>query len=340
MVKRLLLRTDASSFIGAGHVMRCLTLADALSEQGVICHFICAAEEGHLQELIRLLGYQVFSVEPVQDEIQHARQCLAQLFHNYDLLIVDHYQLSASFEHLMRPMCEQVMVIDDLANRPHDCDILLDQNLLLDVDERYLGLVSKECECLLGPEFCLLRPEFIQTPKANTSKNQRLMVSLGGSDPANHSRKVLQAIELLNWQVPVDLVLGGKSPWNQQLQQEFGHLSQIQWHIQCDTMAQLMSHAKLAIGTGGSSHWERCMLGLPALVMTVADNQIPTTELLAQLGVCNYLGKAEQISVEQLAHNLLHAWQDDDKLTLMADTAYSLIGADGCNKVVERILAN
>ncbi|GIU51252.1 UDP-2,4-diacetamido-2,4,6-trideoxy-beta-L-altropyranose hydrolase [Shewanella sairae] len=333
----ILIRVDASSLIGAGHVMRCLTLADALYGKAD-CHFMCAAENGHLQRLIQQRGYQVLEVAPFTNELEHASQCLAQLTRDYDLLIVDHYQLSSVYEGMMRAICRKVMVVDDLANRQHDCDILLDQNLLADINTRYQGLVPEACELLLGPDYCLLRPEFTCAQKANIHKNNSLMVSLGGSDPNNHSRKVLAAIEQLGWQEPVDIVLGGGSPWNQQLKQEFAHLSQVNWHIQCDYMAQLMSEARLAIGTGGSSHWERCMVGLPAIVITVADNQVPTTELLAQQDICYNLGKANDVTVSKLAHTLLCLWGDEHKLMHMAESASQLIATDGCAKVVQRIL--
>ncbi|MEI6791172.1 MAG: UDP-2,4-diacetamido-2,4,6-trideoxy-beta-L-altropyranose hydrolase, partial [Myxococcaceae bacterium] len=143
----VLIRTDASKKIGSGHVMRCLTLADGLRMRGAQIKFSCIRHEGHLCDLISERGYEVISA------IENTGAS--------DLLIVDHYELDENWETSQRPFCKRIFVIDDLA-RSHDCDILLDQNLVADFKTRYTGKVLANCKLLLGPEYALLPPIYAE----------------------------------------------------------------------------------------------------------------------------------------------------------------------------------
>lgn len=165
-------RTDASLDIGTGHVMRCLALAQALRARGATCQFVCRDSPGNLITMVRERG---FTVAPLpqsaggdagscdSDWMRDAEQTVAALRgHTAQWMIVDHYALDARWERVVRPVCRQLMVIDDLANRPHECEILLDQNLHSQAEPRYRALTPASCKHLLGPVHALLSSAFDQ----------------------------------------------------------------------------------------------------------------------------------------------------------------------------------
>ncbi|MGE6450814.1 UDP-2,4-diacetamido-2,4,6-trideoxy-beta-L-altropyranose hydrolase [Shewanella baltica] len=358
-------RVDASVEIGTGHVARCLTLAKALSHLQVT--FICRNAPGNMVGFIRAQGVKVLElpaayssgsaspIEAVFDaNVQHdeASECLQLLGeHPYSLLVVDHYRLDATFSQKMRQKCQYIMVIDDLANRVHDADILLDQNLLPAFESRYQELVSERTITLLGPQYALLREEFYQsypiendiTSHSLTSCKYSILVFFGGSDADNVTCKALSGIRLLADkgafdQLDVDVVLGGSNPWKEQLYIQYADCSYIHWHVECDYMAKLMAKATLALGAGGSTHWERCMMGLASLVVTVADNQVECTQYLAGKGACQWLGHGKDVSSVDIA-KAIESWLSlPEKLIEMSQRASQIVSHDcGVPKVLQAL---
>ena len=218
-------RTDASLDIGTGHVMRCLTLAALLQEAGATCRFICRDHPGNLIELIRTRGFEVQTLarqKTVQDtesaqetyadwlganwetDAQQTETALGDII--VDWLVVDHYALDTGWEKQLRSTCRGLMVIDDLANRNHDCDLLLDQNLGR-VASDYANLVPQNCALLIGPAYALLRPEFSAHRQAslarrNAANLKRLLITMGGVDKDNATGKILTA--LMHVELPLD----------------------------------------------------------------------------------------------------------------------------------------
>lgn len=354
----IVFRVDASSTIGAGHVSRCLCLAHALtaayapivktqsSEDNPIvqCQFICQDLPGNMADVIASEGF-ITSLLPIfteHTELLDARASLAKINQPIDLLIIDHYQLGKIYSSALRARCAHIVVIDDLANRKHDCDILIDQNLLPQFTDRYRHLVEQSCIQLLGPEFALLRPEFYQTPTQSTRSN--ILVFLGGGDSQNITYTVLQGLlsPLVNLskQAQIDVVLGAANPWTESIQKEFGSYQHINWHIQCNYMASLMANAFLAIGAGGATHWERCIMQLPALVVTVADNQIATTKYLNELGACTWLGTSENLTSQHIAIELNKILQSPELLASMTQIASTIVPPNAGIKSVVRVIKN
>ncbi|MDX3775247.1 UDP-2,4-diacetamido-2,4,6-trideoxy-beta-L-altropyranose hydrolase [Chromatiaceae bacterium AAb-1] len=338
---KVLFRADASIQTGSGHIMRCLTLATALRAHAD-CHFICREESGHLAEVIRQQGFSVSllnAAAPLQQQAD-ALASLAALNTDYDLLIIDHYQLAAPYSHMMRRRCRYIMVIDDLANREHDCDILLDQNLLPDSETRYHGLLPVHCIPLTGPAYALLREEFYHSCPIQREA-ERILVFFGGGDADNLTSLTLQALTQLNFPgLKADIVIGAANPARQQIEALCAALPGTELHIQCNYMARLMHQAALMIGAGGSTHWERCYSGLPALVVTIADNQLASTRYLAELGACVWLGNSTDISAGQLAAQIAYYLTQPAKLKAMAQQAKQLIPADAdTHRVVTTLLS-
>lgn len=302
------LRCDASLEIGSGHLMRCLTLAEGIRERGGEASFLCRELPGNLIGLLEQKGFPVIRLrEPAREyrpepgDVAHARWLavsweedaaesalpLARL--RPDWLVVDHYAIDRRWEQRQRPHAARVLVIDDLADRPHDCDLLLDQNLYREMATRYGGLLPPRCRALLGPRYALLRPEFaaaraLLPPRDGEVK--RVHLFFGGVDLANETEKALRALLALpRRRFEIDVVVGGNNP-NRELIRELCSAAQgVQYYCQVDNMAQLLSRADFAVGACGAATLERCCLGVPSLALAVALNQEPLCGYLAELGV-------------------------------------------------------
>ncbi|MDD4862979.1 MAG: UDP-2,4-diacetamido-2,4,6-trideoxy-beta-L-altropyranose hydrolase [Alishewanella agri] len=337
---KVLLRADASVSIGSGHIMRCLTLAKALQKLGVECEFICRLSEGNLIAWLQNQGLKVITLPTgIKTEHDDAEYCLANLRQHYQLLIVDHYQLAESYCRRMRSYCDKILVIDDLANRRHDCDLLLDQNLLPDADSRYQHLVPIHCKQLLGPRYALLRNEFYQGSRH--IRPQHILIGFGGTDEHNLTKLALDAINKLKpMKITADIVIGANNPWRAALEQQTACLPNVQLHVQSNHMATLMRQARLMLGAGGATHWERCICGLPGLIVTVAENQQATTAYLNELGACVWLGQAAEMSAEFFAEQLCYYLSQPALLDEIGLRAKNLVPDNaGTPLVIEHIMA-
>lgn len=331
---RWLIRADASVHIGAGHVMRCLTLAQQIRDEGQNdIAFICRDEPGHLAGLIHEQGYLVTllpAVTPFSWETD-AQQVMKSLdAETTDWLVVDHYGIDSRWEILLRNNADRIAVIDDLANRPHDCDAIIDQNYRQGLAERYDHLVPVGCIKLLGPQYLLMRPEFAsarQTLKRDFSAVRRILVNFGGMDEANLSLRALQAIQSLNIVgLMVDVVIGQSNPHRTTLQQEIDGVPGITLHVQTDRMAELICAADLAIGASGASTWERCSLGLPTLALVLADNQREAAGELGEAGIIVNLGESD-ITVHKLAAEVDRLMKDHGLRASLSERSMQLIPA-------------
>ena len=304
-VNNIVFRTDATSQIGTGHFMRCLTLADGLKQHGAHIRFVSRKLPVHLRDMLTAKGMELVSLDsdasaaPI-DELAHAHwlgtsqtqdaQASIQALSDraWDWLIVDHYALDARWERAMRSSARQIMVIDDIADRQHDCDVLLDQNFYVDMQTRYTGKVPAHCQLLLGPRYALLRDEFQklrEQVKPRTGPVKRILVFFGGVDADNYTGRAIEALaEIGVKEMHVDVVIGAQHPCRAEIETNCSIQGFI-CHVQTDKMAELMAAADLAIGAGGSASWERCCLGLPSLSICVAANQQKLIADAAQEGL-------------------------------------------------------
>lgn len=293
VVKHIAIRTDASSQIGTGHFMRCLTLAEALKQHGAQIRFISRELPVYLRDMLTEKGMDFTlladnaQASPIDDlahsawlgtsQAQDAQDSIQALANKaWDWLIVDHYALDMRWENALRKAAKQIMVIDDIADRQHDCDILLDQNFYADMKTRYNGKVPAHCQLLLGPRYALLREEFRQLReqiKPRTGAVKKILVFFGGVDTDNYTGLAIKALaDIQLEEIQVDVVIGAQHPYRAEIETSciaHGFIC----HVQTDKMAELMAVADLAIGAGGTATWERCCLGLPTLSICVAVNQ-------------------------------------------------------------------
>ena len=340
MTLQIAFRTDASLQMGSGHVMRCLTLADALRAKGAQCHFISRAHPGHLMEVIRQRGYTVSSlvtavpqaqaaiknsavtVQESQQNQQHEPAHAAWLSNTWqtdaqetaavlaslqpDWLVVDHYALDQRWEDALAADCRQLLVIDDLADRPHRCDLLLDQNLGRQPQD-FAALVPTHCQVLTGPHYALLRPEFAALRPYSLQRRQaqpflrQLIITMGGVDQPNATGKVLQALKTsaLPQEIRITVVMGLTAPWLQSVREL---AAQMPWPtevvVNVNDMAQRMADSDLAIGAAGSTSWERCCLGLPTLMVVLAENQQLGAQSMEAAHAARLIGAVSDIATQ------------------------------------------
>jgi UDP-2,4-diacetamido-2,4,6-trideoxy-beta-L-altropyranose hydrolase len=370
-VTRVAIRADASSGLGNGHVMRCLGLAEALLARGAQVFLLSRELPQPLERHALALGVRVLPLPPLTgsavepagvplappdrsstvdllniDEEDDARACLAALDEagGANRLVVDHYGLSERFERAMRAGVPWIGVIDDLADRPHDCEVLLDQNLPDDVSARYASLVSSECTLLLGPRHALVREEFLKarrSPEPRAGAVREIVVSMGGMDLADMTSRALEGLASIDLEgVTITVIAGAGNPHLGSLAQACDSLDGARLIVEPDNMAELVAQADLAIGAAGTSTWERCLLGLPSILLSAADNQLRVGEALAAAGGALYLGKHP--SADAIATAVAALLADEDRLRLMGLAARAcMTGARGCraSEFVMRVMA-
>ena len=360
----IVFRVDASIDIGTGHVMRCLTLANLFKAKGLASYFICREHLGNMIDHIKQSGYQVHklpAVDPGYSKInkgddeatlahshwlgtsqqKDAKECVP-LLHSLkpDWLIVDHYALDIRWENMLRHACKKVFVIDDLADRSHDCDLLLDQNLGR-CSKDYAKLVPRDCRLLIGPQHALLRPEFAALRERSQEYRKQpkighILITMGGVDKANATGRVLEALQhcSLPKDCRISVVMGANAPWLESVRQQ---ALKMPWPtevlVNIKDMADRMAKSDLAIGAAGSTSWERCCLGLPALSVVLAENQWSIARTLEAEGVTGLVGTIEEIS-DQLP-KAMDRLSQDPILSEMSEKACAI--ADGLGAL--RVLA-
>lgn len=329
----VVIRADASTSIGSGHVMRCLTLAHRLKkEKNAKVVFVMRVLPGNLIGVVEKQGFEVLRLSPANQTYSlngyglwltvpmevDAQQTIDLLQHYLqehgcdvvDRLIVDSYALDEQWELMLRPYCNKIMVIDDLANRRHDCDILLDQNFYLNKDARYAGLVPEHCKMLLGPEHALLREEFYEAKKHLRKRDgniKNILVFYGGSDLTNETEKAIKALVQLHdegYSFTADIITGLSNSRREKIEKICSKYHFLHYYCQVSNMAEFMNKADLMLGAGGSTTWERLYMELPALVTAVAENQIQGCRDCSQAGIIEYLGINEDVRVDTILEAL------------------------------------
>ena len=355
---KIAFRTDASNQIGTGHFMRCLTLADELKKQGAHIIFISRNLPPHLSEMLNAKGMEYISlitdaIQESTDELTHANwlgtsqaqdaqatiQTLAD--QSWDWIVVDHYALDKRWESAVRENCKKLMVIDDLADRQHDCDVLLDQNYYADMQTRYVSKVPTHCQLLLGPRYALLREEFRtlrEKVKVCTGDVKKILVFFGGVDTDNYTSLAMQALAELNIKQQVDVVIGAQHPNREHIKQAciaYGFIC----HVQTMRIAELMADADLAIGGGGTATWERCCLGLPTISFSIAENQHKLIVDAALAGLL-YAPISRRNLVEVIRHHVDSLLENPALIKLISNTAMKFVDGKGSLRIISAMGIN
>jgi len=324
-------RFDASCKLGGGHAYRCLTLAQALARVG--WRVVVAASSETFQVVPAVDRFKSIIVSGgADDEIA----AIGAAVGSAELLVVDHYDRDAVFESKARSLFQRILVIDDLADRHHDADLLLDQSYGRTSDE-YTGLVPRSCRLLVGTAYALLRPEFTEMRARalarRTGELGHIMVSFGLTDLDNMTARVLNGLRDIAVPWTADVILGSAAPHIEDMRafaDEFA--GRVRVLVGVNDMAALMSRADLAIGATGTTSWERCCLGLPSLAVVLADNQRRIASELASAGAIELMNvdppEAIRYSVEGLAAS-------PARMREMSRVAAAICDGKGTHRVVD-----
>lgn len=319
--ERILFIADAGPTIGGGHVMRSLTLARALEARGAECAFRSHPDG---DAVLDVFAPDLFRFE--DDE-------------GFDALVFDHYALSAP-DHVAIARGRPTLVIDDLADRPLGADMVLDSGMGRRASD-YRGLVPEGCTLLLGPDHAPMRPDFValraQTlaRRAEGGPVRRILVSLGLTDVGGFT---LPAVQRLSGAATIDVVVGSGAPSLPALTALADADPSVTLHVDTREMARLTALADIAIGGGGSSSWERCVLGLPTLLLVLAENQTEAAVALAEAGAVIALDAAAEFEAgfDAAAARLI---AEDALRRRLSRAAAAVCDGLGADRVAEAFLA-
>lgn len=355
-------RVDSSNFIGFGHLIRCLTLAKKLRERGVECSFVCRDHPGNIAAKVIESGFSVFLLGRSNEasalkgsdleydkwldcswkiDADETNEILKSV--QPEWLIVDHYSIDVKWEEALAKDYMSLMVIDDIANRDHSCDILLDQNLFINMKRRYEKHVSSQCLQLLGPKYALLQAEYSQRRvkvKVRNGSNKNLLIFFGGSDQSNLTKLAVLAAHSFGREFSsINVVMPSTSPFYHQVKKLIKPLKNAKFHSDLPSLAPLMLEADICIGAGGATNWERLCLGLPSLVITLAKNQRQVNQDLHQMGLIELIGDSETIEIEQVRTAIRSVLSRRD-LGAWSNRCMGVCSGNGATLVAEAILTH
>lgn len=353
----IVFRTDASAQMGTGHLMRCLTLASELRERGAASLFVCRHLPSSMATQLEQQGHQLRRLtslaQPIAEDCplahadwlgtswcadaEEARDAIAGLAFVPDWLVVDHYALDARWERALRPSAKRILVIDDLGDRMHDCDCLLDQNMHSMPAARYQGKVGDTCRLLLGPRYALLRPEFAAVRMKRQGRHgapRRVLVFMGGIDSANATQTVVRGVLALSAEnLELEIVTTDANPNLAALHVEFGVLPNVGITVDAHDMAQRIAAADIAIGAGGGAMLERACLGLPTLTISIAENQEAGAESLGLIGATLYLGRSIDVNAGSVRDAMSVLLMSATLRSSLAERAAALVDGKGAERV-------
>ncbi len=365
-MKKAAFRVDASTTIGSGHLMRCLALADALKVHGAEIHFICRHVPAVYETRVTQRGFTLHPLPavdapPLVDDNQsppHAHWLgaswkadaqasldILESLDGVDLLVIDHYAIDTRWERCVRAKAKKILVIDDLADRAHDCDFLLDQNFYADQSTRYKRHLDEKTQCLLGPHYALLRPEFAEArktfPRAARPLDpvKRMNIGFGGVDAAGGSLKALEALKpwLEAKSLAVDVILGEASLHREAVEFWSKRYPTVTLHISPNNIAELLAVADLGLGAAGSMTWERACVGVPSIALSVAPNQQPIGVNAGRAGMHLFVGESREASVEQIRSAIAILISNPPLRQSFADRSLRLVDGEGAQRCVRHV---
>lgn len=357
-MSKIVFRVDSGSHIGVGHIMRCLALARKLKEKNHDNYFVTNNHVGNINSVIEKdfkleliggglqkaleenekLNYKLWIGESLEEDLKNTNAFIDRIG-GCDLFIVDHYAIDSEYEKKIK--AGKIMVIDDLANRRHFCDILIDQNITAD-EKIYSSLLDKKSHLLMGPSFALLREEFKSLrskvdPRHFDRQTRSILVFFGGADSEGLSLRFASIMgELLN-KYEFHFVL-------KKTHRDFADLNQILLsHPHCtlhsfvENFGELMLKMDLFIGAGGTTSWERASLGVASVLVAVAENQMGNCKRLHETDNCYFIGRSSDLQSEDWLRFFAQIVSDESLWYRLRKNSFALVDALGTQRVAEEI---
>ncbi len=354
----IVIRVDSSSKIGAGHIMRCLTLANSLKQENNNIQFICRDHPGNFIAKIQKQGYFVhilksksYAILEKDSDLYYAnwlgdtqdndaKKCFKILKDIHpDWLIVDHYGIDKIWQSQLKDVHKRLMVIDDLADRQHCCDLLLDQTFgRKEID--YKSFVPSSCKLLLGSYYAILRPEFSKWRKYSLKRRincnpVHLLITMGGIDSGNITGKILESLKKCDFikELKITLILGIEAPHLKNIKKLANSMSgNIDVRVDVNNMAEIMANSDIAIGAAGATTWERCCLGLPSILVVLEKNQ----EMIASY--MSLEGLATKINLKSLSQLNKHLNFIINNVEVMSIRCAKIVTGRGLEKVLKMLV--
>ena len=338
-------RVDSSHSLGYGHVYRCLAVADAIKQRGGRALFICG--KGKSNEVILNHGHHLRELTSTDDASRDATETLELLksWGDVDWILVDHYGLDVTWESQLTSRGFKLGVIDDLADRTHECDLLLDQTLGRTYPD-YRALVPARTRLLLGAKYCLLRSEFSANSDRARAKREEevqvphILVSMGGTDPHNVTQFVLAELAVVarNRSIKVTVLLG-QGANNQHRIEDICRVSPFEARVivGSDCVSSLMIEADIAVGAAGTSTWERCTMGLPTLMVVCADNQVDVADAMTRNGAALNMGYYPDVPEGRIWESVEMLIQSPDRRRLISSRCFDVCDGRGTGRLLDEL---
>lgn len=340
----LLVRADASTQIGTGHFMRCLALAQAWQERGGTPSFLMAPGSGALANRLKnnRISELRLSAEPGSSADAKETAEIA-LRHNAAWVALDGYQFTSDYQRTLKNKIAHLLFLDDVGDAErYYADLLLNQNAYATA-ETY-GDRAGDCATLLGASYFLLRREFWELRNHSRRirpRGHNLLVTFGGGDPENATSQALQALAVLpTADMKVRVLVGASNPHRDGLEKLAAKLPHsVEFVIDTQRIAHEMAWADLAISAAGSTSWELAFMGLPSLLVTLAENQQGCAEYLHSHGIAVSLGWHHSVQPAETASALSALASDAEKCREMSSRGRALIDGRGAERVVNAMLS-
>ena len=343
--EKIFIRVDSGTKIGYGHLIRCLALAEYLKKYFDVI-FISSTLPGNIINELVKKKIQICKLKSYPKKINQKNDAnkTISLVKKYggkkNLMIVDSYELSKKWETEIKSYVEKLIVIDDLGSRSHNCDIIIDQNLHTKMNGVYDKLVPNHCIQLLGPKYTMIRDQFVNQKKLSKIRTfpiKRILVSFGGSDIENQTMPFLKIIKKSNLDVHVDVIVGKSNLNKNSIKKICSITKKFSYFEQTNKIAKLMHSADISMGSGGSTNWERCILGLPAIVSIVSNNQIDVTKALSEKKCIINLGHVKKIKDKDYLNAIKSL--NNKILYQMSQKSFRLVDGKGKERISRHILS-
>jgi len=319
-----------------------MNLAEELRMRGSDVTFVCrdidSAGTSSLEEKLFRTVLLPRSSDVILQSVDASKFIESLAGERPDWVVLDNYSLGSEWETTVRPFVEKIAVIEDLAGRRHDCDLLIDQNYSDRTVETFKPKVRDTCKFLIGPKYAMLDSAFAKIREVSVmprTELKRVFVFCGGSDPKNLTKTVLDALSGDEFSdLAVDVVIGAQNQnYKPGSTNQFG--PNIQFHESGDDFAKVMSNSDLAIGAGGTTTWERMCLGVPSIIVSIAENQVPTCEKLGREGLVRYLGPQSEVSIKSVASAVREFLKTPSALSASSIKSQIVVDGKGCKRVAE-----
>ncbi|MGE5403937.1 MAG: UDP-2,4-diacetamido-2,4,6-trideoxy-beta-L-altropyranose hydrolase [Candidatus Saccharibacteria bacterium] len=338
---RVVFRVDASPTIGSGHVMRCLALAQECKAQNMSCLFITSTNSPLLTKRLHQEGFEIVEtpfIYPDYRDLQTTQLILKDRPGSW--LVADGYHFDRVYQEQLKKSGCRLIVVDDNAELDHYyADVILNHNV-------HGTDLSYDCEpdtrLLLGNRYALLRQEYRcwqgwQRDIPATAR--KILVTMGGADPQNTTSKVIEAVTSVDQNFKIKVVIGSTNPHFKELQMMLDDIdNDVQMICNAQDMSELMAWADIAVSAGGVTAWEMAFMGLPNLIIVLAENQIGNVDKLTALGAARNLGWHENLTAQTIADNLEEIICDQYMRDDMSHKGRMLIDGNGPARVLMKMM--